>query len=679
MKRFFSILLLISFLLAGCFPVAAPVAQPEVPAVAALPTETSTANVVFITATPKNEPPSEQSASPSPEPSLPAGNESIVMDPINDLGGGVGEVSWKITGGAPYGFRLVWSDTNVAPVYPQDAYAENFDPAAHAARFSGQLGKVYYVRVCRVTVKGCDLYSNLGIFTFTKKVQPTNTPRPVASNNGGGGGSPSTSLHISITSMSSAGANKAKITWTATGGDFSNGFRIVYSKTHLTPVYGVDDSYTISDGNARIAYVTGTPGYWVFYRVCRWTGSTCDTYSGIFAYGYSGYSGTATALSTMVYLYDYIPVSLGVVRLVWYSYGSFPNGYKIVYSKTNQSPTPSDAYIDIPKQETLQYDFHGEAGQTYYVRICKAESGGCVNYSPTLTVTFPSAATSISLDSVYDMSSGQALASYSANGDFANGTALVYSTSNNPPIINVDTTITTTNSEAEDVLLTATPGQTVYVMACSLTSASPADCDVRSDVISFTFAKVEVSVGDASSTQVTLNWTLAGETPASINLYSSLTSTNPREGNSTRTRLSLDPASVFSYTYTLPTPGLTYYLRLASVLDSGVFIYSNVITYPSVSDVVLSVAASEDPLFPSLTWTAGSAAGTTGYKIYRVSGSGDPYYAGTVVATISDPAITTYVETETLTSGTTYQYRVCSSNSTTACTAVSNAASYTLP
>ena len=60
-------------------------------------------------------------------------------------------------------------------------------------------------------------------------------------------------------------------------------------------------------------------------------------------------------------------------------------------------------------------------------------------------------------------------------------------------------------------------------------------------------------------------------------------------------RLSLDPASVFSYTYTLPTPGLTYYLRLASVLDSGVMIYSNVLTVPTVSDVVLSAAASADP------------------------------------------------------------------------------------
>lgn len=408
--RKISILLigLLAFALAGCALISAPPPQN-------LPTNTPAfefPTLVVITETPVVSEPTE-----AVEPTaatLPEG--TITLTHIVDLGGGNAEVQWAAEGSFPSGFRLVWSDTNTTPAYPTDTSLDIAEPTASSATFNGEIRKIYYVRVCRIVAEGCDSYSNLGIFALlnpaptavvpTEVVLPTTTSQvlPTATT----ASTLVTTPTIKITSMSDAGTGKAKITWDASG-TFAYGFKIVYSSVHNPPVYGSDTNYSISSGVYRSAYVDGTPGTTYYYRLCRSTGSSCDVYSNVYTFTYPGGSATSTTAPTSaptqtptktpttvatvqptatftatpstatIEISSISNVNPGQATVYWSASGSFNQGFRILYSSTNNPPTLADGSVAETSWNAssgIGYGtFTGTLGGTYYIRVCRYTSG----------------------------------------------------------------------------------------------------------------------------------------------------------------------------------------------------------------------------------------------------------------------------------------------------------------
>lgn len=522
--------------LAGCFPTPTPV-----PTQAVVPSETpvvETAAATFVVVTSTPEP---------VEPTLPAATETpvnveekITLTQITDLGGAKAAVTWEASGIYLNGFRIVWSDVNTDPVYLRDSSVDVVDPTLRSAMFSGEYGKIYYVRVCRIVNDICDLYSNRAIFAFFEPAPtaiPSNTLTPTATTwkltpntpipPAGTGVAP----YIKITNISNAESGKAKITWEASG-TFSKGFKIVYSKSNNPPVYGTDSYYVIDNGAYRTAYLDGKPGYTYYYRICRYTGSTCDTYSNTYTFTYAGekvtsttgpsktptltktpgpsktptktptvkYTSTptpsktptptATNVVTNISISGIANVETGKATVYWTATGSFPNGFKLLYSKTNNPPTLADGSVSQDAWDSGTGEgsatFNGDPGKQYYLRVCKYDGiSACVAYSTTLPFTFAPGTNSIVISSITDVSSGVASVHWAADGTYDNGYAVIISETNATPDIATDT-VKTVSSAFTATNINGTPGTLYYVLVCSLTSGGV--CDVSSAVETFTFA-----------------------------------------------------------------------------------------------------------------------------------------------------------------------------------------------
>ncbi len=493
MKRVEIYFVILALLLTGCFP-----QQPAQPALSA-PTQVTdltlpTPNVIFITAT------SESSAGTpidlNPQSPAQDGGESINLSQVDDLGSAVAEVKWEVNGNAPYGFRVVWSDVHQPPTYPEDTYTDAGDPNARAAHISGELGKIYYVRVCRVVAGGCDLYSNMGIFALTKRnyvngyptytpfILPTNYTSGVYYKPGVNTSSSSTSStlsatnYITIASVVSKGTGKALITWDAAG-SFANGFRILYSKSHSTPVYGTDPYFGIADGTIRSAYLDGSPGSTYYYRICRFTGSTCDLYSNVYTFAYSGSSTpvptktstpvrTPTTDGSTIAISGFTNTAPGIAIVSWTASGSFPDGFLVISSPTDNPLLEDSTFTTIvPDGSTREASVIAYAGSTAYIRVCKFDSwlGSCTVYSPTVPYLFP--VNLINISAIESVDTGQSSVTWTANGDFPNGFAVIFSSTNTTPTLPDDESVTV----GEGVLTTTisgTPDIPYHVRVCAL-------------------------------------------------------------------------------------------------------------------------------------------------------------------------------------------------------------------
>jgi len=346
LKRVKLLLIVVTvFLLAGCIKIyATPTAQPPTPISAGLATATPLTSAIYVTATPM--PPAETQLLLTPTLAAVSatpvqGNASITISQIQDLGNGQAIVHWIANGDFPAGFEVVWSSTNQGPAYPTDQSTYAGDSSARSALINGAIGRIYYVRVCRFVNNSCDVYSNLGIFSFYRG---TNTPvyyvYPTAlptAYNSQGTVIPSSSA-ISITSIVDGGAGKARISWNAVG-TFSRGFRIVYSTSHTTPIFGTDSYYTISSGSIRTAYVDGASGTTYYYRICRYTGSTCDVYSNTYSYKYPGTAATATPTLTRTPTRTYTPT---VTRTPTVTPTHTPTATSSAIPTDTNTPVPTD-------------------------------------------------------------------------------------------------------------------------------------------------------------------------------------------------------------------------------------------------------------------------------------------------------------------------------------------------
>jgi hypothetical protein len=282
---------------------------------------TAIPDIVYVTATPEQPQVLVIVVTATPEPvtatatSTAVPNPHITMANSYDQGNGIIYVSWNADGGDfSNGFQVVWSDNNQSPVYPTDSSTYVSDSNARTVTFNAVAGRTYYIRVCRYTNGTCDLYSDVKSVSMSSSSSISrfaNNP-PYANQNTYPNGYPNTypngypnaypntypngypnfyptstqwtsSPTITITGIRGTGYGAAVIYWQAYG-DFENGFKILYSTASSQPTYGDYSAYSVDSGSARSASVSGNSDTTYYFRICRYTGSSCDTYSNVYKF-----------------------------------------------------------------------------------------------------------------------------------------------------------------------------------------------------------------------------------------------------------------------------------------------------------------------------------------------------------------------------------------------------------
>jgi len=316
---------------------------------------------------------------------------AITLLSAEDQGNGVVLVEWETSGEAPDGFKGVWSATNAMPTFPEDPYSYINDPAARSAYIQVDSEGNYSVRVCRYTGGVCDSYTApmpVVVAPFTgEPTEPPSTGTVVPTQ------PPSASGSLTITGIADSGPGMVSVCWSAVG-SFPNGYKLVWAADTEEPVYPGDSYVYVSDPASTCTSAAGVPGVDFYFRVCAYNGSGCSFYSPTVGHRYAavtteepggGTSGNSLSLNS-------VSASGGdSATASWTATGSFPMGYKLVWSDTNSSPVyPGDNYNYISDPGTTSASLSGlSSGVTYYVRVCQYTGGGCTNYSNTITYTHP--------------------------------------------------------------------------------------------------------------------------------------------------------------------------------------------------------------------------------------------------------------------------------------------------
>ena len=411
----------------------------------------------------------------------------IEIDEITTSNDGIVTVSWKVvSGSAPLGFRVNWSNATKNPTEEDSSvYLQDSDTRSYAIEGFGR-GYEYYFSVCQAIPDGC--LATTGGITYRVPLAKTLTPTPKS---GEKTPTPTYSAdELTLTGLAEASAGQVKVNWSAEG-SFPKGFKIVWSTSSNTPVYPGDSYARISDSSLRSAYVKNlTPGKTYYFRVCRYTGSTCDLYSNTRSITLS--SSTVSDSITLTSITD---AGCGAVKLIWNASGTFPNGFKIAYSSHNTTPVyPGDSYEYVSNGATRSVIIDGLIkGETYYFRVCKYDGGGCTMYSnmkqftipctentktPTLSPT-PDTST-ITLNPIIDEGSGAVTVQWAASGSFPNGFKVVWSDVHTSPVFPGDSYYYASSPSTASAYLTGfTAGTTYYFRVCRYTGST---CDLYSSV-----------------------------------------------------------------------------------------------------------------------------------------------------------------------------------------------------
>jgi hypothetical protein len=213
------------------------------------------------------------------------------------------------------------------------------------------------------------------------------TKEPVAVNPAPTPQQPTPTANPSISLGGHADANGINLSWVPTNVDVSQGYKVTYNLTG-NPTYGVDSAKYIEAGKTS-TFLDIKDGKTYYLRVCRYTGSGCDTYSN---------QMTITAPVKQVEPQPTPGVSslyissAGGGAVTWSVNGSSQYGFKLVWS-TSPSPTyPAGAggsagYYEANKTSGDITWGGASAGNTYYVRVCEYLNGTCGVYSNEITVS----------------------------------------------------------------------------------------------------------------------------------------------------------------------------------------------------------------------------------------------------------------------------------------------------
>jgi hypothetical protein len=728
LKYFF--LLALAVMLAGCIPTATPTPAPVEQNPTQLPvvdTPAGPPQVIYITATPFSPSGTEAAATATPVEAVATvtptpSDTSLAIAGVDDLGGGRAVIRWSATGSFPTGYIVVYSDSNQNPTFPMNNYNYTGDPNARSAMITVEVGRIYYVRVCRYTNNTCDVYSNLGVFALQNvaptsyasypngNYSPTAVPSSIAYNSNGDVISSSSTM--AITSMTAAATGKAIIRWTATG-TFSKGFAIVFSPSYTKPFIGGYAYYVVGDSTARSAYVDGTPGTTIYYRLCRYTGTTCDIYSAPFTYTFPGTAPTAipvtatpvtptpvtptpvtptpvtptaeptadTATLTLVSVSN--TATLGSALATWSGTGDFSEGFKIVYSKTIAEPTDSGPNAGLVKSvvsSSAPYaaPFTGEAGETYHVRVCKVVSGACTIYSNAKDILFTADTATLVLNSITNSTLGSATVAWTATGSFPDGILILYSQTAAAPEMDATTVAVPDASTGTAEITHGELGATYHVRLCKYVGST---CLFYSNAQDITFATDPAtisldSVVDSTDDTATVSWTPSSDFADGYRLLVSTTHDPADLGSEINQTISEPTTHTASFA---ATAGTTYHVRVCKIYDTNsCSSYSNQIDFTKAQLVLNSVTdltnvSLTDPTVGQATVSWTPQAGTfDGFLVVYSSTITLPTEADSPVSAGSTDTSATIEGT----AGTQYYVRVCKYNGS-ACVAYSNAIPFT--
>ena len=298
--------------------------------------------------------------------------EYIKITSIQSGGTGKANIYWEANGSFPKGFKVVWSTNTSEPVYPGNEYQYLSSESARSTTITGTAGKKVYFRVCRYDGSKCNLYSNSYAFTYagTEATEPANKS-------------------ITITNINNVKTGKAKVEWSASG-TFSKGFKVVWSSSTSSPVYPGNDYVYMSEPSARSAYVNATAGKKYYFRVCEYLGGSCGVYSNTYTFTFNGTTPTDVPETSTITLNSVTASGDGKAAVSWSASGSFPSGFKVVWSDSNTAPVyPGNDYVYLSNSGARSATINGTPGETIYVRVGKYVGGSCSVYSNMITFTFP--------------------------------------------------------------------------------------------------------------------------------------------------------------------------------------------------------------------------------------------------------------------------------------------------
>jgi hypothetical protein len=251
----------------------------------------------------------------------------------------------------------------------------------------------------------------------------------------------------------------------------------------------------------------------------------------------------------------------------------------------------------------------------------------------------------------------------------------MYSAIHNPPTLS-DTVVNVPDGTTRTGTVTGTAGTKYYYRICSLNSTG--SCMVNSPVVNFTFARITLTgVSQNALTVGHITWTDSGAFPLGFGLMRSTLNIIPSYGADHFESVPGGASPLF-YNFTIPQPGLTYYLDLCQVTTSGCGIYSNILIFDTDSDIILSAIDGSTAGTAALTWTLPAALPSNGYLVYRADGTDDPAISGSSIGSVTDNSLHTFDDTTIAGSGTAYSYRICAYNGST-CTEFSNKVNFTVP
>jgi hypothetical protein len=461
---------------------------------------------------------------------------------------------------------------------------------------------------------------------------------------------------ISLDSITNTTLGNAEVAWTASG-DFPNGFKVMYSQTVGSPTLS-DTVVTVASGSAISATITGDPGATYHVRICKYDGSACVIYSNAMDITF-----TADTASLTMAVAD---TSSGNASVSWTPTGSFPEGYKVLMSATNDPPLlTTDVVATESNEATHTAPITGTPGTTYHIAVCKTYGSICSAYSATTDFIFGK----INITSFVDVSSGVATINWTDSGTFADGFKVLYA-AGHTPVYGVDSAVDVSNPAATSATISATPGTAYNFRVCKYNGVDGCVLDNGADV-SFTLAEISNLVASDGASEGTghLAWDAVGNFPSGFLYLISTTNTVPIIGDVDTSVAVLDSAPSARTGDISITPGESYYIRVCQATSASTcIVYSNTVYYTFSSSLALGISGTTNDV--TLNWTGPTS---TSYNIYRGTSITGPFMQiGNVLSSVF-----TFDDTGITPAGT-YYYQVCSFNSPN-CTTLSNVVNYTVP
>ena len=175
-----------------------------------------------------------------------------------------------------------------------------------------------------------------------------------------------------------------KISWSATGIDTSDGFKIVYSDDNDTPSYGENSAKYVDSGTFSQVLELTDGRIW-HVRVCAYRSEgLCENYSNV--------------ISITAPYKEKAPVQTGPVtailngnQLSWTYGGTAPYGFRVVWNTSGKPTYPvsgdKSGYEYLSSSNDVKFDLSERITDpgTYFIRVCKYTSGSqteqCIDYS----------------------------------------------------------------------------------------------------------------------------------------------------------------------------------------------------------------------------------------------------------------------------------------------------------